>query len=137
MSGENEKGPGKIGWVDLTVADADRVRDFYSRVVGWKAEPLDMGGYSDYAMSASDSKATVAGICHARGPNAEIPPCWMIYITVTDLDASLTEVERGGGKRRSAVRDCGGHGRFCMIEDPAGAVAMLFEAAKGESTPSK
>jgi predicted enzyme related to lactoylglutathione lyase len=29
---------GKIGWLDLTVDDADAVRDFYREVVGWKAE---------------------------------------------------------------------------------------------------
>jgi large conductance mechanosensitive channel protein len=28
--------PGSIGWLDLTVEDAPRLRDFYSAVVGWK-----------------------------------------------------------------------------------------------------
>ena len=29
---------GTIGWTDLTVPDADGLRDFYSAVVGWGAD---------------------------------------------------------------------------------------------------
>ncbi len=35
---------GIIKWVDLTVDDAEGVRDFYSAVVGWQAVPVDVGG---------------------------------------------------------------------------------------------
>jgi predicted enzyme related to lactoylglutathione lyase len=41
---------GSVGWVDLTVPDAPRLRDFYQAVVGWRASDLDMGGYADYVM---------------------------------------------------------------------------------------
>lgn len=33
---------GSLGWTDLTVPDAERIRDFYQAVVGWRAEPVDM-----------------------------------------------------------------------------------------------
>ena len=29
---------GKIGWIDITVDDAEGLRDFYAKVTGWKAE---------------------------------------------------------------------------------------------------
>ena len=35
---------GSIGWRDLTVPDAEGIRDFYEQVVGWKADPVDLGG---------------------------------------------------------------------------------------------
>jgi hypothetical protein len=38
---------GTIGWFDLTVPNADEVRDFYRAVVGWGVEECEMGGYSD------------------------------------------------------------------------------------------
>jgi predicted enzyme related to lactoylglutathione lyase len=28
--------PGTIAWTDLTVPDAEKVRDFYAAVVGWR-----------------------------------------------------------------------------------------------------
>ena len=43
----SEHKPGQVGWFDLTVADADTIRDFYKAVVGWETEAHDMGDYSD------------------------------------------------------------------------------------------
>ena len=42
---------GKIGWIDMTVEDASTVSEFYKTVVGYEAEEVDMGGYSDYVMN--------------------------------------------------------------------------------------
>ena len=52
---------------------AGEVRGIYEAVVGWKSSGLDMGGYSDYVMSLPRGGRTVAGICHARGSNADLP----------------------------------------------------------------
>jgi sialate O-acetylesterase len=52
---------GKIGWIDLTVGDAPRVRDFYEAVVGWKPEGVDMGGYQDFNMTQPATGSPVAG----------------------------------------------------------------------------
>ena len=72
----------------------------------------------------------VAGICHARGENAAMPPVWMIYITVRDLDESVRHAEERGGKVRVTTRNTEA-GRYSVIEDPAGAMAALFEPALG------
>ncbi len=42
---------GTIGWTDLSVTDAEAMRKFYSEVVGWTADPVDMGGYNDFNMT--------------------------------------------------------------------------------------
>lgn len=123
---------GTIGWVDLTVPDADAVRDFYRDVVGWDTVGLDMGGYEDYCMNVAGSEETVAGICHARGKNASQPPVWMIYIYVADLDASLRNVAARGGEKVTEVRTMPGAGKFCVVRDPAGAMCGLFEPESKE-----
>lgn len=120
--------PGNVGWIDLTVADADSTRDFYSAVVGWQTEPLDMGGYSDYVMKAPDGDG-VAGVCHARGSNANQPAVWMVYFMVADLDASLAEVTARGGEIIRPPAGEGSSGRFAVVRDPAGACCGLFQAA--------
>jgi predicted enzyme related to lactoylglutathione lyase len=116
--------PGTISWQDLTVDEAEHVRDFYQAVVGWKPEALSMGAYSDFVMSADG--VPVAGICHARGANTGLPPVWLVYITVEDLDHSLEECQRLGGTLVAAPRSYGG-GRYCVIKDPAGAVCALYQ----------
>lgn len=117
--------PGTIGWTDLTVPNADEVRDFYAAVTGWKPQPLSMGDYNDYVMTTPEG-AGVAGVCHARGSNAGMPPQWLIYITVEDVDESIRQCEQRGGKVIAGPRELGGYGRFCVIQDPAGAVAGLI-----------
>lgn len=119
--------PGSISWTDLTVPDAIAVRDFYAAVAGWTVQPVDMGGYEDFCMMRAGSDVPVAGICHARGENAALPPLWLVYITVPDLEASLRACTARGGSVLAPVREMGG-GRMAVIRDPAGAVAALYQA---------
>ncbi len=127
---------GTIGWTDLTVADADGIRDFYAAVVGWAPAPLDMGGYADSVMQAPGAAAPQAGICHARGANAGLPPVWVVYVTVADLATSLAACTARGGAVLAAPRSAGGGARFAVIRDPAGAVVALHQAAPGDADPS-
>ena len=117
---------GSVGWIDLTVEDAPRIRDFYAAVAGWQHSPVSMGDYDDFNMSAPASGEPKAGICHARGGNAGLPAQWLIYITVEDVDASAARCEEMGGSLLSGPKDMGAMGRYCVIQDPAGAVAALF-----------
>ena len=105
--------------------NAEQVRDFYRAVVGWTAEPVAMEGYDDFSMTGPDGGEPLAGICHARGPNAELPAQWLMYITVADLDESIQRCAELGGKVIDGPRTLG-DGRFCVIRDPAGAVAALY-----------
>ena len=123
------KKPGTIGWIDLTVENADAVREFYEAVAGWKASGIDMGGYSDYAMVPPGADDAVAGVCHARGPNTGLPPQWLIYITVADVDESIRECEQRGGKVIAGPKKMG-DGKYCVIQDPAGAMAGLIDTGE-------
>ena len=129
MANDDATAAGRIAWTDLTVPDAERLRDFYADVVGWQPSPVDMGGYADFTMQGPGGEP-VAGVCHARGPNADLPPVWMIYINVDDLKASLERCRARGGTVLAGPRGMGQMGRYAVIRDPAGAVAALFEPAR-------
>lgn len=126
MGNSKQQPIGGVTWRDLTVSDADTVGQFYEKVVGWKASAFEMGGYSDYVMKDA-SGATVAGVCHARGVNAKIPPQWLIYITVEDVEASAKACVDNGGAVLDGPRKMSGR-PFCVIRDPAGAVAAIIES---------
>jgi hypothetical protein len=114
-----------ILWTDLTVPNAEQVRDFYAAVAGWSFEPVAMGGYDDYSMLAPGRSDPVAGICHARGLNARLPAQWLVYVSVADLSASVRRCLELGGRVVDGPRSLG-QKRFCVIQDPAGAVAALI-----------
>lgn len=121
---------GTVGWMDLTVTNAEEVRDFYSNVVGWKPHSLSMGQYDDYVMNTPETKTSTAGICHAKGVNAELPAQWLIYITVANIDESIAVCKKLGGKILIESKNYAGMGMYCVIQDPAGAVCALFEPKK-------
>lgn len=118
---------GTVTWFDLTVKNADEIRDFYAEVVGWMPQPVDMKGYADWNMTLPGTGDPATGICHARGGNADLPAQWLIYVNVDDLDASLAAVKAGGGKVLAGPKGMGNSARYAVIQDPAGAVLALFD----------
>lgn len=116
---------GTIISADLTIDQADDVRDFYEQVIGWEHVDIEMGGYSDYLMQTKEG-VPVAGVCHQAGPNAGLPKVWMVYFQVEDLEKSLQAVRRLGGKvlREPEGTSCGS---FAVIEYPAGAICALSQ----------
>jgi predicted enzyme related to lactoylglutathione lyase len=114
---------GTAGWIDLTVSDAPKLRDFYSAVVGWNPAEVPMKGYADYAMNDATSGEARAGVCHKRGANATMPAGWMVYFVVADLDASLARCREQGGKVLVERRA----DKCVVIEDPSGAICALYQ----------
>lgn len=125
---------GQILWTDLTVKNAEAVRAFYEAVIGWTPQPVEMETRTDYMMVASGERPTApegmekiaAGICNAIAEIADMPPQWLNYWGVEDLDASRAACEAHGGKLLTEIKTHG-NSRYCAISDPAGAVCGLFE----------
>ena len=117
---------GKIGWIDMTADDATGLRNFYQKVVGWKVEDTSMGNYSDYTMMSPADSEAIAGVCHARGSNKDMPGGWLIYITVADVEASAAACVANGGQIVVAPSSLAG-GVFCVIADPGGATCALYQ----------
>lgn len=115
----------ETSWCDITTEDAQGLVKFYEAVMGWRKEPIDMGGYNDFVMMKPDG-IPVGGICHKRGVNEGLPGGWIQYFTVQNLDDSLANVKKLGG---GLVGDIRHHGKdsFCVIQDPSGAFCALYE----------
>lgn len=116
---------GRIEWIDLTVEDASRVRNFYKSVVGWTSSDVPMGSYDDFNMNVPGTQDAVAGVCHARGMNRNLPSQWLIYVRVANIAESAAQCTKLGGKILDGPRRMGGRD-FCVIQDPAGAVLALM-----------
>ncbi|MBL7986820.1 MAG: VOC family protein [Chlorobi bacterium] len=122
---------GAIVWHDLTVPDAENIKEFYSHVIGWETKPHPM--CDDFNAIIPETGETIAGICHARGVNAGIPPQWLIYVEVDNVLESIERCKELGGTVAYGPRSIGTH-NFCVIQDPAGAVVGLIETVKTTET---
>jgi len=110
---------GAIFWQDLRGDNADEVRDFYSQDVAWMHTDQDMVGCADYNMNDPESGETVAGICHAKGSNAGLPPQLLVYIVVAEVAQSIKKCLELDGQVVDGPHILDGS-QFCVIQDPAG-----------------
>lgn len=119
---------GTINWRDLTVKNAEELKEFYKEVAGWQTEDMPMKDgsdeYSDYIMKDLQGNP-VAGVCNSRGVNTGIPPQWIMYISVENVTESLDKALKLGGKLLKEHKAKDGSLVYAMIEDPAGAVFAL------------
>lgn len=120
---------GAISWSELMTTDPAKAKQFYSKLFGWEMKDMSMatGNYS----SAQVGETAVAGMMAMPPQAAGMPPSWGIYVTVTDIDATLKEVERLGGKAMVQPFDVPTVGRMAVIQDPQGAVLSIIKYSMG------
>lgn len=118
---------GKIFWQDLTVENAEQIKDFYCSVVGWTFENVNQGDYNDFNITNSkDENNVVAGICHKRGEIKNFPSQWLNYVMVEDIETSVKKCKELDGKIIVGPKLMG-KSKFVIIQDPAGAYLALME----------
>jgi uncharacterized protein len=115
----------KFVWHDVMTTDMAAAANFYSKVVGWRAQDSEMPGQTYTLLYEGD--VTVGGIMPIPEENKGMPPVWMGYIGVDDVDASAGKVESLGGKIWKGPQDIPGVGRFAVAADPQGAGFILFK----------
>tara|TARA_R110000744_G_scaffold59487_1_gene123700 strand:- start:624 stop:1007 length:384 start_codon:yes stop_codon:yes gene_type:complete len=117
---------GTMAWLDLSVTNAEEVKSFYEDVIGWKSENITMGDYDDFAMLEPNNNEAVAGVCHAQGVNKALPPAWLPYFLVADIEASIAVVAAKGGALVTQVKSMGSD-KYAVIKDPAGAACAIYQ----------
>jgi hypothetical protein len=71
----------------------------------------------------------IGGIMSMPSQAPGMPPHWACYVTVTDVDAVAKNAQQLGGKILMGPQDIPTVGRFCVIQDPQGAVISAITYA--------
>jgi uncharacterized protein len=120
---------GIFSWQELMTTDIEAAKEFYGTVVGWTFETDSSSGMEYTVVKAGDTK--VAGFLDRKDAMVDnkesIPPHWGAYITVTDINASVSLVAEHGGNVIVPVTPIPNIGAFAVIQDPQGAVVSLME----------
>ncbi len=75
--------PAKFIWYDLMTTDTTAATAFYHDVIGWEATDSHLPGHAYTYLSAGPTM--VSGLMELPAPG--LPPGWMGYIGVDDVDA--------------------------------------------------
>ena len=115
---------GRFIWYELMTTDATAAGKFYGAVVGWKiADRADpQAGGMDYRMIGRSDGGSAGGVLQLSRDMVDhgARPAWIGYLHVTDVDATVAEIERDGGRQLMPAMDLP-VGRIAMTADPMGA----------------
>ena len=127
MSEEFRK-QGAFSWFELTSKDVRGAEAFYTKLFGWTTEPWM--GEERYTLIKVDDKE-VGGIVSPPIVDSQKPCGWGLYVTVTDVDETARKVPEFGGRVLVPPTNIPRVGRFCLIEDPQGAVITAITYCRG------
>lgn len=118
--------PGTFCWDELHTRDLPAAKAFFMSLFGWTGKG-DEGGM-DYWHWRNGGKDIGGMTSHMGGPN--VPPHWLSYIAVSDVDGTSKQAATLGGKVLVPAMDIPKVGRFSVVQDPTGAVFSPFRSAR-------
>ncbi len=118
--------PGAIMWNELMTSDQTDATEFYTGLLGLGSGSME--GPMEYTLLkvSGDDVAGVMQITEDMGP---VPPNWMVYFGVANVDDTTSQAEALGAIVLVPGTDIPGVGRFATIQDPQGAVFGMFTHA--------
>lgn len=127
---------GRLLWYELMTSDLAAAERFYTSVVGWTVTPFE-GLPMPYSMWTKANGTPIAGAMTLPDELKAIgvPPHWMLYVGVPNLEDAVAHAERLGGEAVSPVIDVPTIGRMRTMRDPQGAAFSIYEPITPPETP--
>ncbi len=116
--------PGALVWNELSSPDLQASKAFYSDLFGWEVAPFE-GSPTPY-LAIKNAGANNGGMRELAPPG--MPPHWLVYFGVEDIDAALTKVEELGGTKIDGPIDIQ-MAKIGIVQDPQGAFLALYDGA--------
>lgn len=122
--------PGEFSWHELYTTDHQAALGFYRDLAGWqKLDEHDMGAMGTYVIFGRGTEALGGMLTIPPGMTAPdgrpLPPSWMYYITVADLEAALARATERGARVLNGPMPVPGGQRIVQLLDPQGAAFAL------------
>jgi predicted enzyme related to lactoylglutathione lyase len=116
--------PSRFVWHDLVTSDLGVAERFYGELVGWEFRDASHETAQPYRLIAKNGR-DVGGLMLRPGPH--IPPHFMGYVSVLDVDRAMELARQHGGAALAGPMELG-TGRLAVMQDPYCAVFALWRA---------
>jgi predicted enzyme related to lactoylglutathione lyase len=121
--------PGEFTWSELVTSAHEAAFRFYATLFGWKKQrDFDMGAMGKYLIYGVDDRDL--GGMFTKSKDMPMPPAWLYYVQVADLDAALARAKSKDARLLNGPMDVPGGARIAQLLDPQGAAFALHELAK-------
>lgn len=116
---------GHFVWHELLANDWEAEFRFYAELLGWeKRQAMDMGDMGTYQIFGKGDR-DFGGMMN-RPPGYPLPPHWLYYVRVDDLDAAIERVKKAGGKIWNGPMPIPGNERIVQCGDAQGTAFALL-----------
>lgn len=121
-----EVADGHVSWHELMTSDREQAFDFYAALFGWRKHHAVDTPMGPYQVWGRGERALGGMMTIPAGEN--VPPHWMYYWKVPDLDGAVVRVTAGGGRVIHGPHEVPGGSRVAQCFDPQGAAFALHGA---------
>ena len=126
---------GTFCWFELATTDQSAAKLFYESLFGWASDDSPMAPGEVYTMFKLGGRDVGAAYTmRAEQRNAGVPPNWMVYVAVDDVDAVASRAAALGGTVMMPGFDVEDFGRMAVIQDPTGAVFSVWQGRSHAGT---
>ena len=123
--------PGTFCWPELVTTDQKSAVAFYRALFGWDVNEVPLGPGETYTMFQLRGKPIAAAhTLQAEQRKQGVPPNWASYVSVASADDSAKRATQLGGRILAEPFDVMDVGRMAVVQDPTGAVFMLWQAKR-------
>jgi predicted enzyme related to lactoylglutathione lyase len=120
--------PGSFCWFELATTDQTAANAFYASLFGWEITDTPLGPGETYTIFKIDNRAAAAAHTMDRDQRAlGVPPAWLLYVSVENVDAAAKRADSVGGTVLAPPFDVTDAGRMTVVRDPTGASLALWE----------
>lgn len=119
---------GEFCWNELMTPNTQQAKTFYCDLFGWQTVEHNVNQMT-YTLFQKGEKG-IGGMLQIPEAQKEIPPHWMSYISVENVDTMVKKATQLGAHIKMPVTDIGDFGRIAVLEDPTGACFALWESLK-------
>ncbi|MBV8329834.1 MAG: VOC family protein [Verrucomicrobia bacterium] len=121
---------GQFSWNELLTTDPAAATKFYTQLFGWTTQEYPMPEFVYTVVTAGGATSGQGGIMAIPPSSKGMPPAWVSYVTVDNVDNRASQAEKLGGKIVVPPSDIPNVGRFAVIQDPQGAVISIITYAR-------
>jgi predicted enzyme related to lactoylglutathione lyase len=117
---------GTIGWVQVGTDDPGSAKRFYGELFDWTFATDPAGGANYELASYAGAERPHGGIFDTEGKS---PNHAVFFVTVSDVEATVEQAERLGGKTLNPPTTTPSGLTFAHLQDPAGNHFAVFKPA--------
>ncbi|MEV7399842.1 VOC family protein [Streptomyces sp. NPDC091267] len=119
--------PGALGWTELVTRESEPALAFYPAVFDWTVDAS--AEYPQWGIDGADFGGVLT--MDENFP-PEVPPHWLPYFAVADVDATAATAQGAGGELLMPPTSIPHGPRIAVIRDPQGAAFGIHRVAEEE-----